>query len=49
MADTVIWVESLGKKYVIGHQQQKRDTALRDVLKKKFSAWKTNKGVKLYE
>ncbi|UAJ74524.1 ABC transporter ATP-binding protein [Synechocystis sp. PCC 7339] len=32
MSDTVIRVENLGKKYVIGHQKQERYTALRDVL-----------------
>jgi lipopolysaccharide transport system ATP-binding protein len=32
MSDTVIRVESLSKKYVIGHQQQERYTALRDVI-----------------
>jgi len=32
MSDTVIRVENLGKKYIIGHQQQERYTALRDVL-----------------
>ncbi|MBE9158419.1 ABC transporter ATP-binding protein [Nodosilinea sp. LEGE 06152] len=34
MSDTVIRVENLGKKYIIGHQQQERYTALRDVLAK---------------
>ncbi len=32
MSDTVIHVENLGKKYIIGHQQQERYTALRDVI-----------------
>jgi lipopolysaccharide transport system ATP-binding protein len=33
MSDTIIRVENLGKKYIIGHQQQKeRYTALRDVI-----------------
>lgn len=33
MSDTVIRVENLGKKYIIGHQQEKqRYTALRDVI-----------------
>jgi lipopolysaccharide transport system ATP-binding protein len=32
MADTVIRVENLGKKYVIGHQRQERYTALWDVI-----------------
>jgi len=32
MSDTVIRVESLGKKYILGHQKQERYTALRDVM-----------------
>jgi lipopolysaccharide transport system ATP-binding protein len=32
MSDTVIRVENLGKKYIIGHQQQEGYTALRDVI-----------------
>ena len=32
MPDTVIQVENLGKKYIIGHQQQERYTAMRDVI-----------------
>ncbi|AFY36209.1 ABC transporter ATP-binding protein [Calothrix sp. PCC 7507] len=32
MSDTVIRVENLGKKYILGHQQQERYTALRDVI-----------------
>jgi lipopolysaccharide transport system ATP-binding protein len=32
MSDTVIKVENLGKKYIIGHQKQERYTALRDVV-----------------
>ena len=32
MSDTVIKVENLGKKYIIGHQKQERYTALRDVI-----------------
>lgn len=32
MSDTVINVENLGKKYVIGHQKQEKYTALRDVI-----------------
>ncbi len=32
MSDTVIQVENLGKKYIIGHQQQERYTSLRDVI-----------------
>ncbi|MBD2297307.1 ABC transporter ATP-binding protein [Nostoc sp. FACHB-190] len=32
MSDTVIQVENLGKKYIIGHQTQEKYTALRDVI-----------------
>lgn len=32
MSDRVIRVENLGKKYIIGHLQQERYTALRDVI-----------------
>ena len=32
MSDTVIKVENLGKKYIIGHQKQERYTSLRDVI-----------------
>ncbi|MDJ0647632.1 MAG: ABC transporter ATP-binding protein [Xenococcaceae cyanobacterium MO_188.B19] len=32
MSDTVITVENLGKKYIIGHQKQEKYTALRDVI-----------------
>lgn len=32
MSDTVIKVENLGKKYIIGHQKQEKYTALRDVI-----------------
>ncbi len=32
MSDTVIQVKNLGKKYIIGHQKQKGDTMLRDVI-----------------
>ncbi len=32
MSDTVIRVENLSKKYIIGHQQQERNTTLRDVI-----------------
>jgi len=32
MSDTVIRVENLGKKYIIGHQKQERYTSLRDVI-----------------
>ncbi len=32
MSDTIIRVENLGKKYILGHQKQERYTALRDVM-----------------
>jgi lipopolysaccharide transport system ATP-binding protein len=32
MADNIIRVENLGKKYIIGHQRQEKYTALRDVI-----------------
>ena len=32
MSDTIIKVENLSKKYIIGHQQQEKYTALRDIL-----------------
>jgi lipopolysaccharide transport system ATP-binding protein len=32
MSDTVIRVENLGKKYIIGHQTQEKYTTLRDVI-----------------
>lgn len=38
MSDTVIHVEGLGKKYIIGHQQQERYTALRDVIANKVKS-----------
>ena len=40
MSDTVIQVENLGKKYVLGHQQQgnSRYVALRDVLSDRAKA-----------
>jgi len=38
MSDTVIRVENLGKKYVIGHQQPERYTALRDVIANRAQA-----------
>ncbi|MUG94036.1 ATP-binding cassette domain-containing protein [Scytonema sp. UIC 10036] len=38
MSDTVIRVENLGKKYIIGHQQQERYTALRDVIANRAKA-----------
>ncbi|WP_414576664.1 ABC transporter ATP-binding protein [Anabaena sp. CCY 9402-a] len=38
MSDTVIRIENLGKKYIIGHQQQESYTALRDVIANKFKS-----------
>jgi lipopolysaccharide transport system ATP-binding protein len=38
MSDTVIRVENLGKKYIIGHQQQERYTSLRDVIANKVKS-----------
>lgn len=38
MSYTVIRVENLGKKYIIGHQQQERYTALRDVITNKVKS-----------
>jgi lipopolysaccharide transport system ATP-binding protein len=38
MSDTVIRVENLGKKYIIGHQKQERYTALRDVITSKVKS-----------
>ncbi|MBS3026841.1 MAG: ABC transporter ATP-binding protein [Dolichospermum sp. DET50] len=38
MSDTVIRVENLGKKYIIGHQKQERHTALRDVITNKVKS-----------
>lgn len=35
MSETVIKVENLGKKYIIGHQQSEKYTALRDVISNK--------------
>jgi len=32
MSDTVIRVENLSKRYIIGHQKQERYVALRDVI-----------------
>lgn len=32
MSDTVIRVENLGKKYIIGHQRRERYTTLRDMM-----------------
>ncbi len=32
MSDTVVKVENLGKRYIIGHQKQEKYTALRDVI-----------------
>ncbi|MEH2377388.1 MAG: polysaccharide ABC transporter ATP-binding protein [Nostoc sp.] len=39
MSDTVIRVENLGKKYIIGHQQQESYTALRDVIANKVKSF----------
>jgi hypothetical protein len=39
MSDTVIQVENLGKKYIIGHQKAERYTALRDVIAMEPSLW----------
>jgi lipopolysaccharide transport system ATP-binding protein len=36
MSDSVIRVENLSKKYIIGHEKQERYTALRDVLAEKI-------------
>lgn len=38
MSDTVIKVENLGKKYIIGHQKQEKYTALRDVISNTVSS-----------
>jgi lipopolysaccharide transport system ATP-binding protein len=38
MSDTVIRVENLGKKYILGHQKQERYTALRDVITNKVKS-----------
>jgi lipopolysaccharide transport system ATP-binding protein len=38
MSDTVIRVENLGKKYIIGHQQKERYTAMRDVIANKVKS-----------
>lgn len=38
MSDIVIQVESLSKKYIIGHQQQERYTTLRDTITKSAKA-----------
>jgi lipopolysaccharide transport system ATP-binding protein len=39
MSDTVICVENLGKKYIIGHQKQERYTSLRDVITDKVKSF----------
>lgn len=39
MSDIVIQVENLSKKYIIGHQQQERYTALRDVIANKAKSF----------
>jgi len=37
MSDTIIKVENLTKKYIIGHQRAERYTTLRDVVARRFS------------
>lgn len=44
MSDTIIKVEGLGKKYLIGHEKQERYTALRDVMVNNLKGW--GRGVK---
>jgi lipopolysaccharide transport system ATP-binding protein len=39
MSNTVIRVENLGKKYIIGHQKQERYTSLRDVITDKVRSF----------
>ena len=39
MSDTVIRVENLGKKYIIGHQKQERYTSLRDAIADKVKSF----------
>ena len=39
MSDTIIRVENLGKKYIIGHQREQRYTALRDVIADNARHW----------
>ncbi|MET1046708.1 MAG: ABC transporter ATP-binding protein [Hyphomicrobium sp.] len=39
MSDTVIRVDGLSKRYVIGHQRPERYTALRDVAARTVKAW----------
>ena len=39
MSDTVIRVENLSKKYIIGHQKQERYTSLRDVMADKVKSF----------
>ena len=39
MSDSVIRVENLSKRYVIGHQKQERYTSLRDVLTDKVRSF----------
>ncbi|MEA5581125.1 polysaccharide ABC transporter ATP-binding protein [Nodularia harveyana UHCC-0300] len=39
MSDTVIRVENLGKKYIIGHQKQESYTSLRDVITDKVKSF----------
>jgi len=39
MSDTVIRVENLSKKYIIGHQRQERYTSLRDAIAGKVKSF----------
>jgi len=39
MSDTVIRVENLGKKYIIGNQKQERYTSLWDVIANKVKSF----------
>jgi lipopolysaccharide transport system ATP-binding protein len=38
MSDTVIRIENLSKKYIIGYQQEERYTVLRDVIANKIKS-----------
>ncbi len=39
MSDSLIKVENIGKKYIIGHQKQEHYTALRDVISEGFKSF----------
>ena len=39
MSETIIKVENLGKKYLIGHEKQQKYTALRDVIVNGVKSW----------